>query len=173
MPDIYDHIATLLKGYEVSRVLDVGAGTGTLGLYLREYGFCGVYRGFDKDPKACQAMELHGFQVEEGDLKWLDYHKYTWDAVVMQDVIEHLENISLLMNAIAIAKRYFVLTTEINIIDSITPLPFDTRYFHIDDLISIAAACSFHLKDYQRVGNHSVLIYKRRLKRASRSPYYR
>lgn len=162
MSDIYDHIATLLKEYETTRVLDLGAGTGTLGLYMREYGFCGTYKGIDKDPVACKTMELHGFQVEEGDLKWLDYRKYTWDAVVMQDVIDELENISLITTAISFAKRYFILTTETTIIDSITPLPFDKRYFHIDDLINLARVCKFYLKDYQRIGNHSVLIFKRK-----------
>lgn len=159
MGDIYDHLATLLKGYGVKKVLDLGAGDGTLGLYLREYGYDGLYKGVDKDRKACAKMELKGVNYELADLKWIDYRKNSWGAVVMQDVLEHLENISILANAISVANSYFILTTEAALIDSITPAPHPPMHFCIDDILNMALMNKFHLHDYHRLDNHSIMVF--------------
>lgn len=165
MADIYNHIATLMGSFHATKVLDIGAGNGKLGLTLRKQGYSGAYRGVDRNPKAIQKMQAKGLDTEEGDLKWLGYRRYTWAAVVMQDVLEELDNIALLTDAISIARDWFVLTTKANLLDCISPLPQRGLSFHIDDLLSMAYICKFRLYDYHQVDNTSVLIFRRRSRR--------
>ena len=162
--DIYDYLATFIKQLGINKILDVGAGEGTLGLYLREYEFDGHYFGIDKDPAMCAKMELQGLKCEEGDLKWLDIRKNTWSAVVVKDVLEHLDTPAVLTSAILTANRYFILVTEALLIDSLSPAPKD-QYFCIDELLNVARTCNFRLHDYHKLGKHSVLVFMRKGKR--------
>ena len=162
MDDIYDYLAAYIQDLDVNnKVLDVGAGEGVLGLYLREYEFKGRYLGIDKNPTMCKQMEKNGLRCEEGDLRWLDIRKNSWSVVVVKDVLEHLDNPTLLTQAILTASRYFILVTEALLIDSLMPPPKEL-HFCIDDLLKVAQGCKFNLHDYHRLGNHSILVFMRK-----------
>lgn len=77
-------------------VLDVGCGTGRLGLELKRTQDCTVY-GVELDPNAAQRARESLDQVWEGDIeelaeKGLDLPAKSVDAIVFGDILEHLRD---------------------------------------------------------------------------------
>jgi SAM-dependent methyltransferase len=85
---IHDRVVECLTGEPRARLLDVGAGDGTLADRLAAGGF---------DVHACDRVttdfRFPGIQVSKADLNDpLPYSNEEFDAVVCTEVIEHLEN---------------------------------------------------------------------------------
>ena len=78
-----------------SRVLDLGASTGKLGLYLRERKEC-VVDGVELDPDAVAAARPRYRTVLPLDLEKVDLRTHlpaaSYDAIVCADVLEHLRD---------------------------------------------------------------------------------
>lgn len=73
-----------------ARILDVGAGDGTMIKLLQEQGYHDV-RGIDLDATNCQrAHERLQVDVQQAD--FLNYQESGWDAITMWAVIEHLKS---------------------------------------------------------------------------------
>jgi SAM-dependent methyltransferase len=79
-----------LRRRERGRVLDVGAGDGTLLATLRDLGW--TVHGLDFDERAVEAAASRGVEVQLGDPRKLPYADTSFDAVVMSHVIEHVED---------------------------------------------------------------------------------
>lgn len=83
-------IGRLLKGNREARVLDVGAGDGTILRLLADSGYHNLL-GLDVDRENAQrAEETAGVKVVDRD--FLDFEEGNWDGIVFWAVIEHLRN---------------------------------------------------------------------------------
>ncbi|MBL8821770.1 MAG: class I SAM-dependent methyltransferase [Planctomycetia bacterium] len=83
-----DWLDRLLKHQYDSRILDVGAGDGTMLRLMKDRGYRDVY-GLDLDARNCQrAREQLGVPVEHND--FLSYPQKGWDVITLWAVIEHL-----------------------------------------------------------------------------------
>lgn len=73
-----------------ARILDVGAGDGTMLKLLQDYEYQNA-QGIDLDAENCQrAKERLGVNVQHAD--FLKYQESGWDAITMWAVIEHLKS---------------------------------------------------------------------------------
>lgn len=80
-------------GYRKSpgRLLDVGCGSGDFLKEARDYGW--AVSGCDNDEKAAEvANSIHNLNVQVGDLESIHYAEKSFDAVTLNNVIEHLIN---------------------------------------------------------------------------------
>jgi O-antigen biosynthesis protein len=76
-------------------VLDLGAATGKLGLYLRDHKNC-VVDGVELDPKAAEQARPHYRKLLEVNLEEVrlaeHFPRGAYDAIVCADVLEHLRD---------------------------------------------------------------------------------
>jgi SAM-dependent methyltransferase len=72
------------------RVLELGAGSGELLERFRDLGWS--VHGVDFDPAAVKAAASRGIDLVQADVQSLDYPGESFDAVVMEHVIEHVED---------------------------------------------------------------------------------
>lgn len=72
------------------RILDVGCGKGWNLLFLKDRGYTAA-RGIDLNRQALEIARRHGLAVEEGLLEDRRYPDASFDAVIMDQVVEHLE----------------------------------------------------------------------------------
>jgi SAM-dependent methyltransferase len=80
-----------LDGVPPGRLLDVGCGDGTMLARLRRLGWAG--EGTEVDPEAAaHARTRHGLVVHLGPLETLRFPDGTFDAVVMNHVVEHVHD---------------------------------------------------------------------------------
>lgn len=80
----------LLQGRKDARILDVGAGDGTMLRLLKDMGYSQA-RGFDLDAENCKrAHDRLGVDVRQVD--FLTYEEGDWDAITLWAVIEHLKS---------------------------------------------------------------------------------
>jgi SAM-dependent methyltransferase len=163
--DVYERIVEHLRAHAATKVFDIGCGTGELGIRLRNNGFFGPYKGLDRDAKAIEALHNNGFAGDEGDLCWYDGNKFAWDTVVCKDMLEELEALSLLSDAILMARRVFILATQATLYDSLSPAPTDAISFNIDDILGIARTCNFQLHHFEQIETHNLIVFTRRRKR--------
>ncbi len=79
------------------RVLILGVGGGWLAYQLRKEGFS--VEGIDKSPEVCLHAHAHyAFEVKRHDLeKGLPFKDNSFDAVIITDVLEHIQNDGLLV----------------------------------------------------------------------------
>ena len=85
-----------------AKILDVGCGTGAVLQDLKKNGY-DVF-GIDSSDQAIFYCIQKGLNVKKGDATNLGYEKDTFDAVMLLDVIEHLED-----DKSAVAEAYKVL----------------------------------------------------------------
>jgi 2-polyprenyl-3-methyl-5-hydroxy-6-metoxy-1,4-benzoquinol methylase len=71
-----------------SQVLDVGCGSGRMMRRLAELGW--QVHGLDFDPKAVEAARNLGLEVRLGTLEEQNYEEGSFDAIIMNHVIEHV-----------------------------------------------------------------------------------
>jgi GT2 family glycosyltransferase/2-polyprenyl-3-methyl-5-hydroxy-6-metoxy-1,4-benzoquinol methylase len=76
-------------------VLDLGAATGKLGLYLRDHKKC-IVDGVELDPKAAEQARPHYRKLLEVNLEEVrladHFPRGSYDAIVCADVLEHLRD---------------------------------------------------------------------------------
>jgi SAM-dependent methyltransferase len=78
-----------LAGVAPGRLLELGCGSGARLLLLRNLGW--DVQGQDVDPKAVEAARAHaGCTVHLGSLEALELPKGSYDAIVMNHVLEHV-----------------------------------------------------------------------------------
>jgi SAM-dependent methyltransferase len=80
------HVDRIVRWVAERRVLDVGAGDG---LILSKLG--AAARGCDDEPTAIEAAKSRGIVVEPGDAYRLPYGDEAFEAVLLADVLEHLD----------------------------------------------------------------------------------
>lgn len=73
-----------------SRLLDVGCGHGRLLARLVELGWYG--RGVDVDPAAVRAARKRGLEVDLGELGGVGLEPQSFDAIIVNHVIEHVRD---------------------------------------------------------------------------------
>lgn len=91
-------LARLVRPYLGSRILDAGAGDGSLVRALRQLLPRAAVRGVDLAPRAADPVATGGagaagdaIDIEQGDLAALGDADGAYDTVVSSEVIEHLE----------------------------------------------------------------------------------
>jgi SAM-dependent methyltransferase len=72
------------------RVLDVGAGQGSNVAYLRARGVDAV--GIEPNPRSVEVCQNRGLPVTYGDLETVELEEGSFDAVLLDQVVEHLLN---------------------------------------------------------------------------------
>jgi 2-polyprenyl-3-methyl-5-hydroxy-6-metoxy-1,4-benzoquinol methylase len=77
-----------LRGERRGRILDVGCGSGANMAWLRSLGW--NVSGVDPDPEAVAAARLRGLDVECGTLESGSYPTASFDALLLNHVIEHV-----------------------------------------------------------------------------------
>ncbi len=78
------------------KVLEIGAGPGSITRMLRDHGGCQV-TGIEVDPKAIEKLSRccdQVYQVDLNDVTWVNHisHEGHFDVVLAADVLEHLYN---------------------------------------------------------------------------------
>lgn len=90
-----DSIAFKQEALEISleirgdTVLDVGCGTGTLLKHLEEKGF--DVTGIEKSEEGIELAEEKGLEVYQGDVRDINMKDNSYDTVVSQHVLEHVD----------------------------------------------------------------------------------
>jgi len=95
--------ALILEGVPHSaRVLDVGCGSGEIGVLLREIKQCSVV-GVEPQPERVAAARQRGLEVHEGvlDERRADELGASFDAVLLVDVLEHLADPAALLERVS------------------------------------------------------------------------
>ncbi|HUT63092.1 MAG TPA: class I SAM-dependent methyltransferase [Anaerolineae bacterium] len=89
-------ISRLIPTHGVSRILDMGCGSGWLSEMLHNRGLCVIALdlGFDSIKRASARAQAKRVDIPfvQGDMYRLPLRESTFDAVVVSEVLEHLEN---------------------------------------------------------------------------------
>ncbi|MFH0882270.1 MAG: class I SAM-dependent methyltransferase [bacterium] len=80
------------------RVLEIGCGTGTVMMQLKEWGF--DVQGIDADPRAATIAKKRGFEVRAGRFEEGLYEDGSFDMIVMRSILEHVPEPTLFLSAI-------------------------------------------------------------------------
>ncbi|MEK6280446.1 MAG: class I SAM-dependent methyltransferase [Acidobacteriota bacterium] len=80
----------IMNGHRRARVLDIGAGDGTMLRLLTDIGYRDVYGVDLNETNARRAREHLNVNVEACD--FLTFHEKGWDAITLWAVIEHLKD---------------------------------------------------------------------------------
>ena len=83
------------------RILDYGCGPGDLLLVAKELGY--NIDGVDAHARSVEIARSRGLNVSLGDANSLEYPDETFDAIILQSVIEHIENP---VSVLAVLRRY-------------------------------------------------------------------
>ncbi len=79
-----------LDDTEPGRMLEIGCGNGTFLLRAKSRGW--NVQGLDFDPEAVRQARSRGIRVEVGELTQDRFAENSFDAIVMQHVVEHLSD---------------------------------------------------------------------------------
>lgn len=148
----YQAIAHWVMKTRAANVLDVGCNVAALALYLRQQGYAGSYLGVDSNAYALYMVKRE--QATLGNLRALPFKDKQFDAVVVKDVIEHLEDYTPLREAFRVASHsaivatYLPWSTEAAVIERHPDLYFINRYRE-SDIGELAADCGFRLVETQ------------------------
>lgn len=104
----YHTLATVIRSSGCDVVLDIGCNSAVLALYLDTVNYYGGYVGLDSNPYALALASVIA-PVIQGNLRALPFPAQSFDAVVVKDVIEHLESFTLLAEAFRVARRLVIL----------------------------------------------------------------
>lgn len=143
----YRTIARLVVSSKCRTVLDVGANYGVMEDFLRRAGFDGIYHGIDSNVHAVRKAMVLGHPVAIGNIR---DPLPPYDAIIVKDVIEHLENYQPLRNVFAAATRVVILAVYIpfhDAPDSIQRNPdgYYTNTYNRQGVMALARMCGFNL----------------------------
>jgi SAM-dependent methyltransferase len=152
----YQAVATWVMAYRIEDVLDVGCNVAALALFLRAAGYDGLYKGLDTNPYALRIARARGESVDDGNLRNLDFGEKAYQAVVVKDVIEHLESPEPLSEAFRVAREYVVVATYLPWTDAPAAITrhadgYYTNRYRFADVTALAARCGFDLIETQIV----------------------
>lgn len=89
--EVVEGAVAWLPGHQRGRLLDVGCGNGRFLAQMREYGW--EVKGIEPDPEAAQlAKREYGVEVWPGFPETAPFPAASFDAIVLQHVIEHLDD---------------------------------------------------------------------------------
>lgn len=147
----YQGITDWITRLGVTEVLDVGCNVAALATFLRSAGWQGAYFGMDTNPFA---LDLVGERedVELGDLRDLPVGNRMFQAVVVKDVIEHLESPAPLSEAFRAADQYVIVGTYLPWTDEPASIVrhadgYYTNRYRFTDIRDLAAGCDFFVDD--------------------------
>lgn len=107
----YRALLDWIAAHNPATILDVGCNYAPLGVFLAQVGYPGRYCGVDSNLYALMHARRLGVEVHFGNLRHLDYVSHAVDAVIVKDVIEHLESYTLLAEAFRVAAQWVVVST--------------------------------------------------------------
>lgn len=148
--DTYRTIARLVVESKCEAVLDVGANYGILEDWLRHAGFEDEYHGIDSNPHAVAKAHELGHPVDIGNIRFLSDTLWGFDAIVVKDVIEHLESYQPLQNIFRLAERFVILAVYLPFHDEPDSIQRHPDGYYINTynrqgVIDLARDCGFEL----------------------------
>ena len=88
--DALDIPMQYLANRATGRMLDVGCGNASVVKLAQDLGWNA--EGVDVDPQAIEDARCKGLVVHLGELDHINYHQQSFDLVLMNNVIEHVDN---------------------------------------------------------------------------------
>lgn len=158
--DTYRAIADWLIRLGDGDVLDVGCNVAALAVFLRYAGWCGRYVGVDTNPHALKIAKRRetvppddkqlSSGVQRGNIRRLKFAARQFQAVVVKDVIEHLESAEPLREAFRVARESVVVATYLPWTDGPSVIErhadgYYTNRYNADDMAALAGDCGFGL----------------------------
>lgn len=145
----YRAIAQWLLQHSVIDILDIGCNVAALARFLAGMDYAGRYFGIDSNPYAVALARQHAYAME-GNLRQVGFQDRWFEAVVVKDVIEHLETIDPLREAFRVAARYVILAVYLPFIDTPSQIKQHEDGYYINtynrqDVITLAGECGFIL----------------------------
>ena len=112
------HIVDICKGQTFTKVLEVGAGDGSILKYLSDWSFAPEYHAVeisDSGVKHIQSRRIKGLSsVREFDGYHLPFEDNSFDLLILSHVLEHVEHERLLLREIKRVSRSFVIEVPID-----------------------------------------------------------
>ncbi|MBD1394159.1 class I SAM-dependent methyltransferase [Mucilaginibacter glaciei] len=112
------HIVDVCKGQSFKKVLEVGAGDGSILKYLSDWNFAPEYQAVeisDSGVKHIKSREIKGLTlVQEFDGYKLPFADDSFDLIILSHVLEHVEHERLLLREIKRVSRSFVIEVPID-----------------------------------------------------------
>ncbi|MFA6084401.1 class I SAM-dependent methyltransferase [Mucilaginibacter sp.] len=112
------HIVDVCKGQTFAKVLEVGAGDGSILKYLSDWGFAPEYHAVeisDSGVKHIKSRQIKGLaSVQEFDGYHLPFEDNSFDLLILSHVLEHVEHERLLLREIKRVSRSFVIEVPID-----------------------------------------------------------
>ena len=82
---------------KVKSVLELGSGVGLMGSYIRQKDKSIKYIGIEIDEKSCEKAKSLGLDCVNGDFSYIDKIDESFDVIMLWEVIEHLQDLSLFL----------------------------------------------------------------------------
>ena len=112
------HIVDVCKGQTFAKVLEVGAGDGSILKYLSDGNFAPEYHAVeisDSGVKHIKSRQIKGLSsVQEFDGYHLPFEDNSFDLLILSHVLEHVEHERLLLREIKRVSRNFVIEVPID-----------------------------------------------------------
>ncbi|TVZ25561.1 methyltransferase family protein [Gillisia sp. Hel_I_86] len=83
-----------------SQILEIGAGIGTLGMYIQKKFKNHNYTGLELDKTTASKARDLGINVLEGDFSSIKNFKKKYDLILMWEVLEHIQDLKLCLKLI-------------------------------------------------------------------------
>lgn len=160
----YVAIATEILSRKFAMVVDVGCNVAALNEFLARRSYRGGYAGIDFNPHAVESVGRRGIAISEGSLRHLAIADAAMECVVVKDVLEHLESLEPLREALRVAAKaaivsFFIPPTGEPADIQKTELGYYHNRYNEDDLLLLAASCGFRLEKridtWETTGTHN------------------
>lgn len=177
----YEWIVRLIIEKNVMDVLDVGCNVAALAYYLDQAGYIGFYSGIDSNPHALRFGQQHVKRYDERyvvfdapqNLRSLPIESRWYEAVVVKDVIEHLEGPELLAEAFRVAAKYVIVATYIPWTNEPAEIVrhadgYYTNRYNLNDVLALTRQWGFmaneniQVKEANGTGNQIVMFQRER-----------
>jgi SAM-dependent methyltransferase len=112
------HIVDVCKGQIFKKVLEVGAGDGSILKYLSDWGFAPEYHAVEISDSGVTHIESRGIKnllsVQEFDGYKLPFEDNSFDLIILSHVLEHVEHERMLLREIKRVSRNFLIEVPID-----------------------------------------------------------